>query len=223
MAEVFDVASALTERYRTLVVLATFTSLRFGELAALRRTDVDVAAGVVHVRQSQAELRGGRVLVKGPKSAAGKRTVAIPEAIMAGVQRHLDQFAETGPHCRVFIGPRGGHLRRRNFHRIWTAALVSAGLGDRGLHFHDLRHTGNHLAAATGASTRELMARMGHSSVRAALIYQHATSERDRAIAAALSGTIAAHLAEVTPATSGTNLAASSITGHDTVRRDVKD
>jgi integrase len=52
-----------------------------------------------------------------------------------------------------------------------------------GFHFHDLRHTGNTLAAASGASTRELMHRMGHSSMRAALIYQHATSERDREIA----------------------------------------
>lgn len=55
-----------------------------------------------------------------------------------------------------------------------------------GFHFHDLRHTGNMLAAETGASTRELMHRMGHSSIRAALIYQHATSERDRAIAAGI-------------------------------------
>ncbi|HVA09249.1 MAG TPA: tyrosine-type recombinase/integrase [Acidimicrobiales bacterium] len=55
------------------------------------------------------------------------------------------------------------------------------------LHFHDLRHTGNTLAAATGASTKELMARMGHASARAALIYQHASSERDVAIAERLS------------------------------------
>ena len=49
-----------------------------------------------------------------------------------------------------------------------------------GLHFHDLRHTGNVLAAQTGASTRDLMARMGHDDMRAALIYQRATSEADR-------------------------------------------
>jgi integrase len=59
------------------------------------------------------------------------------------------------------------------------------------IRFHDLRHTGNTLAAATGASTRELMARMGHSSMRAALIYQHATKDRDAAIAAALSDMVA--------------------------------
>jgi integrase len=64
-----------------------------------------------------------------------------------------------------------------------------------GLRFHDLRHTGNTIAAATGASTRELMARMGHASSRAALIYQHATRERDAAIAAALSDLIGARAA----------------------------
>ena len=59
-------------------------------------------------------------------------------------------------------------------------------VGTEHLHFHDLRHTGNTLAAATGASTRELMARMGHASAEAALRYQHATRERDQAIAAGL-------------------------------------
>ena len=54
------------------------------------------------------------------------------------------------------------------------------------MHFHDLRHTGGTLAAATGASLKELMARLGHSSTRAALIYQHATRDRDQAIAMAL-------------------------------------
>ena len=59
-----------------------------------------------------------------------------------------------------------------------------------GVHFHDLRHTGGTLAAATGATLKELMARLGHSSPRAAMIYQHATSDRDQAIAQAL-GTLA--------------------------------
>ena len=67
----------------------------------------------------------------------------------------------------------------------WSKAVKAAGL-PVGFHFHDLRHTGNHLAAASGASTRELMHRMGYSSVRAVLIYQHATSGRDQEIAAAM-------------------------------------
>jgi hypothetical protein len=55
-----------------------------------------------------------------------------------------------------------------------------------GLRFHDLRHTAATLAVAAGASTRELMVRMGHSSSAAALRYQHVMAGRDAAIAAAL-------------------------------------
>jgi integrase len=91
--------------------------------------------------------------------------------------------ATTAPSC---FGPLGGRLRRHNFRRLWLRVLDEAGLSGADIHFHDLRHTGNHLAALTGASTKELMARMGHSSVRAAMIYQHATRDRDREIARAM-------------------------------------
>ncbi|WP_433288885.1 tyrosine-type recombinase/integrase [Pseudonocardia sp. CA-142604] len=91
----------------------------------------------------------------------------------------------------MFLGDRAGPLRRGDFHRstAWTPTVVRAGL-PRGFHFHDLRHTGNLLATAAGASTRELMHRMGHGSMRAALIYQHATRERDRQIADRLSAIV---------------------------------
>ena len=56
-----------------------------------------------------------------------------------------------------------------------------------GVHFHDLRHTGNTLAATAGASLRELMDRMGHDSERAALTYLHGSDARQHAIADALS------------------------------------
>ena len=96
-------------------------------------------------------------------------------------------FSEPAADGLVFIGPLGGRLLRRNFRRLWAEAVRKVGLDPAGVHFHDLRHTGNNLAAATGASTKELMARMGHSTMRAALIYQHATRERDRKIADGLS------------------------------------
>jgi integrase len=85
----------------------------------------------------------------------------------------------------ITVGPKGGQLRRSNFRQsVWIKACAKVGLP--GLHFHDLRHTGGTLTAATGATLKELMARLGHSSVRAALIYQHATRDRDQAIAKAL-------------------------------------
>jgi hypothetical protein len=82
----------------------------------------------------------------------------------------------------VFIGVRGGQLRRSNFSTPWAKALANAGL-PADTHIHDLRHTGNTCAAETGASLAELMNRMGHASTRAAQIYLHARKERDREIA----------------------------------------
>ena len=79
-------------------------------------------------------------------------------------------------------------LRRSNFQAIWRAALITAGV--QGVHFHDLRHTGNTLTAQAGATLPDLMARMGHASARAALIYLHTSSTRDRAVAQALDGLV---------------------------------
>jgi integrase len=73
----------------------------------------------------------------------------------------------------------------------WVETVKTIGVP--GLHFHDLRHTGNHLAARTGATTKDLMARMGHDDMRAALIYQHATAEADREIADRLSDLVEGH------------------------------
>jgi integrase len=68
--------------------------------------------------------------------------------------------------------------------------------GLTGVHFHDLRHAGNHMvAAAAGAHLRELMERMGHSSSRAALIYLHSTDERQRTLADAVARQAQAELA----------------------------
>ncbi|WP_139058269.1 tyrosine-type recombinase/integrase [Streptomyces prasinopilosus] len=186
--EVYDVADAIQPRYRAFVLMAGFLGLRWGELIGLHRRDIDLDHGAVRVRRSVAELNNGRREIKAPKSAAGKRTVSIPTAIVPGIREHLARYAEPGADGRVFTGPKGASPRRNHFNRLWRKACGDAGA--KGLHFHDLRHTGNTLAASTGASTRELMACAGHSTARAALIYQHASAERDRLIADAVSGLV---------------------------------
>lgn len=75
--------------------------------------------------------------------------------------------------------------RRPSYRRVWMPALRLLGL--LGIHIQDLRHTGNQFTSDAGASLREMMARMGHDSARAALIYQHSTTERQRAIASQVS------------------------------------
>ena len=181
VAEVFAVADAMIPRYRLLVLLAAFTGLRFGELASLRRRDIDTENGAVIVRRSQAEMQTGALFDKAPKSAAGVRPVAFPTELLPDVKGHLESFAGAGRDGHVFVSPRGGQLRRSNFRDDWINARTKAGITEA-LHFHDLRHTGNTLAAS-GASLRELMTRMGHSTPRAALIYQHMVNGRDREIA----------------------------------------
>jgi len=66
----------------------------------------------------------------------------------------------------------------------WPHAVRAIGM--EGLHFHDLRHTGNQFAANTGAGLKDLMARMGHDSERAALIYQHEARGADKRITDAI-------------------------------------
>jgi len=183
--DVYALAEAVEDRYRVLVLLATFASMRFGELAALTRGGVDLDEGLIRITAAAIELSDGTRSVGRPKTAAGRRTIAVPLALLPDLRDHLENFAQPGSDGLVFVGPLGGPLRRSNWAKSWRVATESLGL--QHLHFHDLRHTGNTLAAATGASTKELMNRMGHSSSRAALIYQHATIERERVIAQRLS------------------------------------
>ncbi|XVV05295.1 tyrosine-type recombinase/integrase [Actinosynnema sp. CA-248983] len=89
-------------------------------------------------------------------------------------------FVDDDPDAWVFVGPKGGRPKRNNFWHIWDKARKAAGIPD--VHLHDLRHTGNTLAAETGATLRELMDRIGHSATRAARIYLHAREERGRKI-----------------------------------------
>jgi integrase len=185
LRQVFDLADTIDPRYRALILLAVFCSPRWGELAALRRGHIDSSAGVLRVEASVAELIDGSLVTGPPKSAAGRRLVSIPAAILPDVTTHLDRYSLPSNDSLVFTGPKNAPLRRSNFTRTWTQVTTTTGL--TGFHFHDLRHTGNALAAATGASLRELMDRMGHSTTRAALIYQHGSVQRDRLIAAGIS------------------------------------
>jgi integrase len=149
-------------------------SLRWGEATALRRADLDLAVGAVRVRAVYVERSTGEMLIGPPKSKAGRRVVGVPAAIIPDLTMHLAIFVKDEPGALVFPGVQGGPIRRGNFNKMsaWPQAVASIGM--LGLHFHDLRHTGNQFAANSGAGLRDLMARMGHDSERAAMIYHEA-------------------------------------------------
>jgi integrase len=186
--QVYVLADEVGPRYRAMVLFATFAGLRLGELRALRRNRLDLLHRTVQVVEQYQELSGGELVLGPPKTDAGRRTVSIPDVLISDLEAHLENFAAPGPDGLVFCSEDGKPANRKTFYRAWNHATEACGLD--GFRFHDLRHTGNTLAAATGASTKELMARMGHASPRAALIYQHATRDRDAAIAQGLSDLI---------------------------------
>jgi len=173
-------------RYRALILLATFASLRWGEATALRRCDLDLDAANIRVRAAYIERSTGEMLLGPPKSKAGRRVVGIPDVIIPALREHLSVFVRDEPGALVFAGQKGGPLRRGNFNKMsgWPEAVRTIGMA--GLHFHDLRHTGNHFAASSGAGLKDLMARMGHDSERAALIYQHEARGADKRITGAI-------------------------------------
>ena len=184
VAEIEALTNAMPERLSLVVPLATWCQLRRGEILGLRRRDIDLMHATIKIEQSRTFTMGGQSLTKEPKTAAGRRSLAVPKHLMVAMAEHLDQFTDVSPDALVFTGQTGIPLTRNVLQSAWERARMTVGRPD--LHLHDLRHTGLTLAAATGATTAELMHRAGHASASAALRYQHATKDRDRVLADAL-------------------------------------
>ena len=181
--QVWALADATPPRYRCLILLAGFLGLRRGELLGLECRHVDLLHRTVRVEQQQVELNSGALVVGAPKTEAGVRTVALPAFLIPELESHLAHFAAAGPNGQFFTGERSEVLRKRAVDRNWNQARAAVADLPKNFHFHDLRHTANTITASTGASTAELMHRMGHASSAAALRYQHATQERDIEVA----------------------------------------
>jgi integrase len=154
------------------VPLASWCALRFGEMIELRRGDIDLDAEVIHIRRAVVRVKGG-YMVGEPKSQAGIRDVAIPPHVVTMIRDHLAEHVGPRSDALLFPSVPAGtkHLSMTALYRAWGNARVEAGRKD--LRWHDPWHSGAVLAAATGASLAELMARLGHSTAKAALIYQH--------------------------------------------------
>jgi integrase len=183
LAELEVLVENMPDRWQALVLLAAWCALRWGELTELRRNDIDLVRGIVRVRRSVVRTGSGKI-VKTPKTAAGKRDVSIPPPLIPVLREHLREHAQFGAQGLLFPAADGGHLANVTFGRAYYRARDAAGRPD--LRLHDLRHTGATLAAATGATLKELMDRLGHSTPSMALRYQHTMSDRPQAIAAIL-------------------------------------
>jgi integrase len=187
LPELEALTEAMPARYQAMVLLAAWCGLRFGELTELRRSDIDMKNGRIRIRRAVVRV-GGKSVVTTPKSDAGTRDVAIPPHLLPILKTHIAEHAEFGRDGLLFPAAHGDHLAPSSLYKVFYPARKAAGRPD--LRWHDLRHTGAVLAAATGATLAELMARLGHSTQGAALRYQHAAADRDLEIARRLSAMV---------------------------------
>lgn len=184
IAEVEALASSMPTELRLAVSLAAWCQLRRGEALGLERRDVDLLHGTLHVERTVSHAPGGTDIGP-PKSEAGRRVLSVPPHLLPGLEEHLRSYVGQEPSAPLFTGPQGSRVRPATIQRAWNVARSRIGRPE--LHYHDLRHAGATWLAISGATTRELMARVGHASPAASLRYQHATEERDVALARALS------------------------------------
>ncbi len=185
-AELVKVAEAAPETYRAAVPLAAWCGLRFGELIELRRKDVHTSGEqtVLKIRRA-ATVVDGKLVVGSPKTDAGIRDVTVPPHVAEILRAHMAAHTSRGPESFVFMTTRGRRLSQTAFTKSVKNGFASVGKPD--MRVHDLRHVGATLAAQAGATTKELMRRIGHTTPAMAMRYQIAAAERDAAIAERLS------------------------------------
>lgn len=168
--------------YRAAIALAAYGALRSGEIAALDRSDIDLPR--VRVDASTKRTPGGMTVIGEPKSKAAYRTNVLPSYAVQIVEHHLEAYVPPAKEALLYTSRKsveGGPVDGRSFRYALSQACQKAGLPDG--RFHDLRHSSLTLYGQAGATLAELMARAGHTDVQAVMIYQHASIERDAALA----------------------------------------
>jgi len=184
--EVRAAADAMPARLRIAVLLAAWCQTRLGELTGLQRRDFDLDStpATVRIERQVQYLTGEGPVELPPKSAAGVREIVIPASLVPTLRAHIDSYVESDATAWLLCSERSARLplHPNTLRRAWERAREDAGIP--WLKFHDLRHTGLTIFAQQGATLAELLHRGGHSDVDVALRYQHATRERDAALAA---------------------------------------
>jgi integrase len=183
-AQLDQLAAEMPPQLAASVLLAAWCGLRWGETAELRRRDLTPDRAVLRVRRA-VTYRAGEFHVGPPKTAAGIRDVHVPPHLRAVLAAHLRAHVIRGADSLLFADDDGGHLRPDRYRVYWEQARSA--IGKPHFRVHDLRHVGAVLAAQSGATTAELMHRLGHTTPQMALRYQHVAEGRDAEIARRLS------------------------------------
>lgn len=155
---------AVDPKYRLLIEVLAIGGLRFGEVAALRRSRCDLTRSRLMIVENLSDVSG--TLHFGSPKTHQHRAVTIPRFLRDRLAQHLTTIE--GDTTLVFQAPAGGPIRYTNFaRRVWKPALTTAGLPDMGL--HALRHTCAALLIAQGAHPKAIQSHLGHRSITTTL------------------------------------------------------
>ncbi|MCA2248830.1 site-specific integrase [Mycobacterium intracellulare] len=190
VAEVGQLADGIDERFKALVLISAWCGLRWGEVTELRRKDFSADCALITVERGVVH-RDGKCFVDTPKSKKGRKVVTPPH-IRDALKHHLASYVAKAPGELVFPPDRSCHLSDKTFRRYFKAALTAIGRDGKKKPrpaIHDLRHFAGTQTARVG-NLVETMGRLGHSTVKASLIYQGIVSGRDAEIAEALSALV---------------------------------
>lgn len=170
----------IRDDHRAMILLALWCGLRYGEIVALRRADIDLERRMVKVTRSIAFPPSAAPVAKEPKSAAGRRAARIPASVLPEIEHHLRTYVPPGDDALLFASASGGYLRPSAFYgkrgaRGWYGALEAAGRwsDDANLrpNFHDLRATGATEVARLTPNQAEVQRWLGDSTPQAAQRY----------------------------------------------------
>ena len=209
LAELLALTDAMPPQHHAMTLICGLCGLRFGEVTGLRRQDLDLDQGLLHVRRGAVRVNGKKQVGR-PKTAAAVRTVTMPTIARDALRAHLQTLSEGGRTSLVFPGQDGtplapsslygrkSRIERRSSGRTYTKTAYGfyaarETIGRPELHWHDLRRTAATLGAQSGATVREMQHRLGHTTPTMALHYQSATIERDKLISERLQDAVDQH------------------------------
>lgn len=176
--------AAVPAQHRLALMMSLWCGFRSGEVPGLRRRDVDLKNGVLHVEQAASRVRSGEHSyvwrLDGPKSPASLRGVSMPLMMVELMREHLEKMALK--HDDAFVFPAVRNPTRPLSESVLRRAHYKGleAIGNPELTMHDLRRSAATLAAQGGATTAELMRLLGHTTVSMAMVYQVASDVRDR-------------------------------------------
>ncbi len=193
MSQVHHLIENTDDRYKTAVWLLVLAGLRTSELCGLRVCDIDWERSAITINEVQM-LVTGVIVVKGPKTESGTRTIPLPMWLMEELRVQITS-RETKldrtllPAERVFVSPTGLPLTDGFVWKLIDASQTKADLPR--FRPYDLRHSHASLLIELGAHPKAISERMGHSEIGVTMnVYGHLFEGAQRRLTDDLNGLV---------------------------------